>query len=78
MLALSALAESLYKAKSPQQARIIVATSGAASVLDERISHALTGLAVAPTLVLPTEVPNLLIRLVDVQRAIPRTMLNSF
>jgi phthiocerol/phenolphthiocerol synthesis type-I polyketide synthase E len=70
-LALSALAEALHKAKSSGEARIIVATSGAASVLDERITRALKGLAVAPTLVLPTEVPNLLIRMVDIQARDP-------
>jgi phthiocerol/phenolphthiocerol synthesis type-I polyketide synthase E len=64
-LALSALAEALHKTKSPGGTRIIVATSGAASVLDEPITHASKGFAVAPTLVLPTEVPNLLVRMVD-------------
>jgi acyl transferase domain-containing protein len=70
-LALSALAEALHKAKSLGQARIIVATSGAASVLDERITHARKGLAVAPTLVLPTEVPNLHVRMVDIHARDP-------
>jgi phthiocerol/phenolphthiocerol synthesis type-I polyketide synthase E len=70
-LALSALAEALHKAKPPGEARIIVATSGAASILDERITHASKGLAVAPTLVLPTEVPDLLVRMVDIHSRDP-------
>ena len=70
-LALSALAEALHKAKSPGGTRIIVATSGAASVLDERITHASKGFAVAPTLVLPTEVPDLLVRMVDMHSRDP-------
>jgi acyl transferase domain-containing protein/acyl carrier protein len=70
-LVLSALAEALHKAKSPGLARIIVATSGAASVLDERIARASRGFSVAPTLVLPTEVPDLLVRMVDIQSRDP-------
>jgi acyl transferase domain-containing protein len=46
---------------------VLVGTEGAASVLDERIHHPEAALAMGPVLTLPTEVPWLRMRSVDLQ-----------
>jgi phthiocerol/phenolphthiocerol synthesis type-I polyketide synthase E len=62
-----ALAEALDPAfDGGRPARIVAATCGAASVLDEPIRDFTAAMAIGPAIVLPTEVPGLQVRAVDV------------
>ena len=63
--ALVALAEGLEVSRSGATIRIIVATFGAESVLNEPVRNPAAALALGPVLVLPTEVPQLQMRAVD-------------
>ena len=63
--ALVALAEGLEVSPNGATVRIIVATFGAESVLNEPVRNPAAALALGPVLVLPTEVPQLQMRAVD-------------
>jgi acyl transferase domain-containing protein len=65
--ALVALAEALAPAGPHTPVRIVAATVGAEAVLDERIRDFSGALARGPVLVLPTEVPGLRMRAVDLE-----------
>ena len=60
-----ALAEGLRASRNGATVRIIVATFGAESVLNEPVRNPAAALALGPVLVLPTEVPQLQMRAVD-------------
>ena len=63
--ALVALAEGLEVSPSGAAVRVIVATFGAESVLNETVRNPAAALALGPVLTLPTEVPQLYMRAVD-------------
>jgi phthiocerol/phenolphthiocerol synthesis type-I polyketide synthase E len=65
--AIVALAEGLEIPPRAPPVRIIVATFGAESVLDERAHNPAAALAHGPVLVLPAEMPQLQIRAVDLE-----------
>src|SRR6185503_17244911 len=64
---LVALAEGLTRAASGTPVRVIVASAGSASVLDEPVLRPAAAVALGPVLVLPTEVPALRLRYVDLK-----------
>ena len=55
---------------SEPQVRVIVATFGAASVLDEPARDPIAAMALGPVLTLPTEVPGLVMRAVDLDMTV--------
>lgn len=65
--ALIALATSLNAADDLPPVRIIVASAGAQSVLDEPVQHREGARVFGPTMVVPTEVPRIVIRSVDLE-----------
>jgi acyl transferase domain-containing protein/thioesterase domain-containing protein len=56
---------------------VLVGTDGAASVLDERVHHPEDALAMGPVITLPTEVPGLRMRTVDLQIGMGRDTAES-
>lgn len=63
--ALVALAEALEVSPSGPAVRVVVATFGAESVLNKSVRNPAAALALGPVLALPTEVPHLQMRAVD-------------
>ena len=67
-----ALAEGLEVSPSEPTVRVIVATFGAESVLNEPVRDPTAALALGPVLALPTEVPGLQMRAVDLDMTVER------
>ncbi|MCP5420389.1 MAG: SDR family NAD(P)-dependent oxidoreductase [Gammaproteobacteria bacterium] len=58
-------------------ARVVVATAGTQSVLDESVQNTSAAVVLGPVLVLPTEVPGLKIRLLDLAPRLPLPEVND-